>query len=106
MAPTASEPVETDPPVARFPQSGREVGLFALSLSLCMHYHYQTHCRPGVFQSDLFEPLLRGYKHLLPVVSTINDRAQFERLKGAFDTAIIGFFRDLVGVWGGLKRCF
>eukprot|EP00913_Durusdinium_trenchii_P013490 g12668.t1 len=75
-------------------------------------------CELLLFKSDEEEPYVvpgkrfseelqvECYKHLLPVVSTINDRAQFERLKGAFDTAIIGFFRDLVGVWGGLKRCF
>ena len=41
---------------------------------------------------------LRGYKHLLPVVSVINNKSQFDRVKGAFDTAIMGFFRDL-DVW-------
>ncbi|CAK9067557.1 Protein disulfide-isomerase 2 (PDI2) [Durusdinium trenchii] len=63
-------------------------------------------CELLLFKSDEEEPYVvpgkrfseelqvECYKHLLPVVSTINDRAQFERLKGAFDTAIIGFFRQ------------
>ncbi|CAJ1372070.1 unnamed protein product [Effrenium voratum] len=33
------------------------------------------------------------YKHLLPVVSEIANRSQFERVRSAFDTAIMGFFQ-------------
>jgi len=33
------------------------------------------------------------YKHLLPVVSEVDDKAMLERVTSAFDTAIVGFFQ-------------
>eukprot|EP00931_Biecheleriopsis_adriatica_P085816 TRINITY_DN60604_c0_g1_i1.p1 TRINITY_DN60604_c0_g1~~TRINITY_DN60604_c0_g1_i1.p1 ORF type:complete len:1602 (-),score=424.61 TRINITY_DN60604_c0_g1_i1:26-4804(-) len=33
------------------------------------------------------------YKHLLPVVSEVQNQSQFERVTSAFDTAMVGFFK-------------
>lgn len=34
------------------------------------------------------------YKHLLPVVSVVQDKDHFDRVTSAFDTAIVGFFKS------------
>jgi len=37
------------------------------------------------------------YKHLLPVVSEVEDKGMLDRVTSAFDTAIVGFFRGSKG---------